>query len=77
VRNNPDNIISYGKQYFEELLKQRGYFDPHVREKVEFKTKEFYLSHKELFKEYYTLGASIGTGGVSDVRICQHKQTGV
>ena len=27
VRNNPDNIISFAKSYFEELLRQRGYFE--------------------------------------------------
>lgn len=58
------------------LLKERGYFDAPVREKVEFTTKEFYLSHNLKFKEQYKMGETIGYGGLSTTRKCYHKMTG-
>ena len=47
IRNNPENVVTFSRLYFEELLKERGYFDAPNREKVDVRTKEFYLSHKD------------------------------
>jgi hypothetical protein len=57
-------------------LKERGYFDAPNRDKVEFTTKEFYLSHQLKFKETYRMGETIGYGGLSTTRKCYHKLTG-
>lgn len=53
VRRQPDDQdqVSFCRQYFEELLRERGYFNEPTRDKVEFTTKEFYLSHQLQFKE--------------------------
>ena len=56
IRNNPENMATYARQYFEELLRQKGYFEEKQREKMEFNAKEFYLSHNEKFKDFYELG---------------------
>lgn len=47
VRKKPEeqDFVSFSRQYFEDLLKERGYFAAPNRDKVEFTTKEFYLSH--------------------------------
>jgi hypothetical protein len=58
------------------LLRDRGYFDAPVRSKVEFTTKEFYLSHNLKFKEQFKMGETIGYGGLSTTRKCYHRMTG-
>ena len=35
IRNGPDNVIQFSRLYFEELLRERGYFDEPNREKVD------------------------------------------
>jgi len=78
IRRQPQeqDQVSFSRQYFEDLLKERGYFDAPVREKVEFTTKEFYLSHQLKFKETYKMGETIGYGGLSTSRKCYHRLTG-
>ena len=78
VRRQPteEEHVSFSRQYFEDLLRERGYFDAPVREKVEFTTKEFYLSHQLKFKETYKMGETIGYGGLSTSRKCYHRLTG-
>lgn len=68
--------MSFCRQYFEELLKEGGYFNAPTRDKVEFTTKEFYLSHQLEFKEQYKMGETIGNGGLSTSRKCYHRLTG-
>jgi calcium-dependent protein kinase len=68
--------VSFCRQYFEELLKEGGYFNAPTRDKVEFTTKEFYLSHQLEFKEQYKMGETIGNGGLSTSRKCYHRLTG-
>ena len=78
VRRQPDDQdqVSFCRQYFEELLRERGYFNEPTRDKVEFTTKEFYLSHQLQFKEQYKMGETIGYGGLSTTRKCYHRMTG-
>ena len=78
VRRQPEEqeFVSFSRQYFEMLLRERGYFDAPVRQKVEFTTKEFYLSHNLKFKEQYKMGETIGYGGLSTTRKCYHRLTG-
>jgi hypothetical protein len=53
VRRKPEqqDFYSFSRAYFEERLRERGYFDAPNRNKVEFTTKEFYLSNQTKFKE--------------------------
>ena len=78
VRKKPEEqeFISFSRQYFEDLLKERGYFDAPNRDKVEFTTKQFYLQDKTRFKEIYKMGETIGFGGLSTTRKCYHRITG-
>ena len=78
VRRQPgeEDHVSFSRQYFEDLLRERGYFNAPTRDKVEFTTKEFYLSHQLKFKEQYKMGETIGYGGLSTSRKCYHRLTG-
>ena len=78
VRRQPEqqDQVSFCRQYFEDLLRDRGYFNAPTRDKVEFTTKEFYLSHQLQFKEQYKMGETIGYGGLSTSRKCYHRLTG-
>ena len=78
VRRQPgdEEYVSFSRQYFEDMLRERGYFDAPVRQKVEFTTKEFYLSHQLKFKETYRMGEIIGNSGLSTSRKCYHRMTG-
>ena len=78
VRRQPaeEEFVSFSRQYFEELLRERGYFNAPVREKVGFTTKQFYLSHQHQFKDQYRMGETIGYGGLSTTRKCYHRMTG-
>lgn len=66
-------MISFSREYFEELLKVRGTFEAPVRDKVEFNPKEFYLTHKQNVKDHYELHEVIGEGALSRVRRGTHK----
>ena len=78
IRKQPseEEQVSFCRQYFEEILKERKYFDAPTRDKVEFTTKEFYLSDQMKFKEQYKNGETIGIGGLSTTRKCYHRLTG-
>lgn len=58
------------------MLRERGYFNAPIRDKVEFTTKEFYLSHNLKFKEQYKMGETLGYGALSTSRKCYHRMTG-
>lgn len=73
VRAQPEEIISFSRQYFEDLLKVRGTFDAPARERVELNPKEFYLTHKDNIKDHYELHEVIGEGALSRVRRGVHK----
>jgi hypothetical protein len=78
VRRQPveEEFVTFSKEYFQSLLQDRGYFEAPVREKVEFSTKEFYLSTNHQFKDQYKMGDTLGYGGLSTTRKCYHKVTG-
>lgn len=77
VRAQPDEIISFSRQYFEDLLKVRGNFEAPQRERVEMNPKEFYLKHQDNIKDHYELHEVIGEGALSRVRRGVHKQSKV
>ena len=77
VRKQPsqEEFYTMSRQYFENKLNERGFFNAPDRQKVEYTTKEFYLSHQLKFKEQYKMGEAIGYGGLSTTRKCYHKMT--
>ena len=67
VRANPENMIAFSRQYFEEMLKARGEKSA-ARGQMELNPKEFYLSHTDNIKDHYVLHETIGEGALSRVR---------
>ena len=73
VRAQPDEIVSFSRQYFEDLLKMRGTFEAPERERVEMNPKEFYLKHKDNIKDHYDIHEVVGEGALSRVKRGVHK----
>ena len=59
VRNNPDNIYTYARSYFESILNARGYFDKHARDKIEVLPSHFYAYRYDDILDFYTFGDEI------------------
>ena len=53
VRNKPENLVEYSRQYFEALHKASHKIDEEDRQRIEMNPKEFYLSHKDNIKDHY------------------------
>lgn len=45
VRQQPEDQVSFSRQYFENLLKNRANYEPDQSHRIELNPKEFYLSH--------------------------------
>ncbi len=73
VKANPENIVQFSRQYFEELIKNKSKFDVPVRDKIETNPKQFYLKHNDNIKDHYELHETIGEAALSRVRRGIHK----
>jgi len=73
VRNHPENIVEFSREYFENLLKERGMYEAPDRQRVEVNAKDFYLTHQDNIKDHYDLHEVIGEGALSRVRRGTHK----
>jgi serine/threonine protein kinase len=57
--------------YFEEILKERGYFDENKADnKAEYAVQKNYLNHNNKFKDFYNMGDMLGIGRQSVTRKC-------
>ena len=45
VRQQPEEMITFSRQYFENMLKARADYSPDQANRIELNPKEFYLSH--------------------------------
>ena len=52
IRKNPESIVKFGKEYFEAILKDRGYFDDHL-DKLQQDAKEFIFRVNESVHDHY------------------------
>ena len=68
VRNQPENMVEFSRQYFETLFKERNKVGAEDRQRIEMNPKEFYLSHKDNIKDHYEFHEVIGEGALSRVR---------
>ena len=73
VRAQPEEIVSFSRQYFEDLLKMRGTFEAPERERVDVNPKEFYLKHQDNIKDHYDIHEVVGEGALSRVKRGVHK----
>ena len=77
VRQKPEELIPFSRQYFENMLKNRANYSPDQSHRIELNPKEFYLSHKDNIKDHYDLHEIIGEGALSRVRRGVHRISGI
>ena len=77
VREQPEQLVTFSRQYFENLLKARGDYSPDQSNRIELNPKEFYLNHKDNVKDHFDLHEQIGEGALSRVRRGVHKISGI
>ena len=77
IRKSPEEPVKFSKQYFETLLKERGYFDDHL-DKLNQKLSNFVVRNKtEKIYDHYEITGIIGDVWDSKARLGTHKKTGV
>jgi hypothetical protein len=77
VKKNPDDLIKFSKSYFEQLLRERGYFDDNL-DKLNAKLSNFVIRKKnESIYDHYSIEGIIGDVSDSKARLGIHKKTGV
>ncbi len=87
VKNNPetDNLISYSRQYFEQLLTERGYFEnlannEAAEEKQELALLDFITDNKGVFSDSYKVISdyeALKYTEAADVLLVQHLASGI
>ena len=77
VRQQPEQLVTFSRQYFENLMKNRADYAPDQSNRVELNPKEFYLNHQDNIKDHYDLHEQIGEGALSRVRRGVHKTSGI
>lgn len=77
VREQPEQLVTFSRQYFENLLKAREDYAPDQSHRIELNPKEFYLNHNDNIKDHYDLHEQIGEGALSRVRRGVHKISGI
>ena len=55
IRKNPEDVIAFSRQYFEQLLKEQGYFDDHL-DKLQITGKSMLFRKGEKITDNYEIG---------------------
>lgn len=75
IRKNPENPAKFARAYFEQLLKDKGYFEDHL-DKLEVKVSQFVVRDPtESINDHYYITGVIGNFYDSKARIGVHKKT--
>ena len=75
IRKNPDNAVKFGRAYFEQLLRERGYFEDNL-EKLDVKLNQFVVrDSSESINDHYYITGTIGNAYDSKARLGVHKKT--
>eukprot|EP00347_Sterkiella_histriomuscorum_P012801 403367176 len=77
IRKNPEDIIKFGKEYFELILKDRGYFDDHLQKLEHNSAEEFMLRQDEKVHDNYIISGIIGDPYDSKARLGVHKHSNI
>ena len=77
VRQQPEELVQFSRQYFETLMKNRNDYNPDQSHRIELNPKEFYLTHRDNIKDHFDLHEIIGEGALSRVRRGVHKLSGI
>lgn len=76
IRKNPEDIISFSRQYFEQLLKDDGYFDDHL-DKLQITGKSLLFRKGEKVTDVYEIGDMYSDSYYRKARVGIHKKTGI
>lgn len=77
IRKNPEDVIKFSRQYFEQLLKDQGYFDDHL-DKMEVTGKQHIFRKGQVITDHYTIGDLYGPeSSDAKARVGIHKKTGI
>lgn len=66
IRKNPEDIIKFSREYFEQLLRDEGYFDDHL-DKLQVTSKSHLFRKGQKITDYYTIGELYGDVNYSKV----------
>jgi Regulatory subunit of type II PKA R-subunit len=84
IRNGPENIMQFSREYFEEILKKQGYFDggsgsgdkKPKQQVVEASEKQFvWREHGAKVTDHYKIMDNISES--KKLRVAVHKKTGI
>ena len=75
IRKNPGNVVQFSREYFEQLLKEQGYFDDNL-DKLQVTNKSM-LYRKGDIMDHYTLGYPYTDSYFEKARVGTHKKTGI
>lgn len=83
IRNGPENIAQFSREYFEEILKQQGYFDgaskdkkPKQQQVIEASEKQFvWRESGAKVTDHYKIMDNISES--KKLRVAVHKKTGI
>lgn len=76
IRSNPEDVIAFSRQYFENLLKEDGYFDDHLS-KLQVTGKSMLFRKGEKVTDHYEIGDMYSDSYYRKARIGVHKKTGI
>lgn len=74
IRKNPEDVIKFGRSYFESILRENGFFEDHL-EKLEADGREFIARVNENIHDHYYITGIIGDVYDSKARLGVHKIT--
>ena len=79
IRSGPENIIQFSRQYFEDILKKQGYFEPEdkkPKQVIEASEKQFvWREHGAKVTDHYKIMDNISES--KKLRVAVHKKTGL
>ena len=76
IRRNPDNMVKFSREYFEQLLKEQGYFDDNL-DKLKVTGKSMLFRKGENVLDNYTIGEMYSQSYYRKARVGIHKKTGI
>ena len=74
---SPENVISFGRQYFEQLLKEQGFFNDNPLDKLQITGKSLLYREGQSIHDNYSIGEMYSDSYFKKARVGVHKKTGI
>lgn len=75
IRKSPEDLVKFGRSYFEQLLKEKGYFDDHLKKLEQATAAQLVFKQNENIHDNYEITGIIGDVWDSKARLGVHKIT--